>query len=392
MGKGHKYIFSDTECLDLGTMQQYASGKLSNTDQQQVERHLIDCPLCSDALEGISILDSSELKTSVNHLNTKIQEKSSITQPLIRTIKKFSYPIAAVIFLFACSTALILIRNTYQPEPLISDSELITGNKDQKQQAQNNLNPEDSTPESTKNEINDYPPIPKEPAESIEVNPKGSNTANTNTDCIIKEKSQENPDRSTIPVPSDVFVSSEEPELEEIEMIEDEEDMAFDIADAIQSQPEEMGETHQKLSQAAPRMYSQEENMTKKTAMETMDEPILPSATSSMAMTDTLGERLAGESLPEFPGGEIAMRQFINDRLKIEPQDLDDRTKTKIFIQFTVQENGELEDIKVIKGISDKVDTKMVKIFEEMQNWKPFYINGKPISQQYTYPIILEFR
>jgi hypothetical protein len=72
---------------------------------------------------------------------------------------------------------------------------------------------------------------------------------------------------------------------------------------------------------------------------------------------------------PEFPGGKIAMFQFINDRLKVDSGDLGDRIQTKIFIQFTIKENGELEDIKVIKGISDKLDKKVVQIFEEMPNY-----------------------
>ena len=107
---------------------------------------------------------------------------------------------------------------------------------------------------------------------------------------------------------------------------------------------------------------------------------------------DSLEKTNKWRSEPEFPGGKIALYQFINDRLKIEEGDLGDRIQTKIFIQITIKEDGELEDIKVIRGISDKVDEKVVQIFKEMPNWKPAYLYEKPIRQIYTYPIQLEFR
>ncbi|WP_186754214.1 energy transducer TonB [Echinicola salinicaeni] len=95
---------------------------------------------------------------------------------------------------------------------------------------------------------------------------------------------------------------------------------------------------------------------------------------------------------PEFPGGTIAMLKFINDRLKIEGEDLGDRIQTKIFIQFAIMEDGEISDIKIMRGISEKVDSKVVQIFEEMPNWKPAYLYGKPIKQRYTYPINIELK
>jgi hypothetical protein len=95
---------------------------------------------------------------------------------------------------------------------------------------------------------------------------------------------------------------------------------------------------------------------------------------------------------PEFPGGNAAMFKFIWDRLKIEQGDLGDRIQTKIFISFTITEKGELEEIKVLKGISEKVDNKVVQIFKEMPNWSPAYLYGKPTRMRYSLPIQLEFR
>lgn len=95
---------------------------------------------------------------------------------------------------------------------------------------------------------------------------------------------------------------------------------------------------------------------------------------------------------PEFPGGNAAMFKFIMDRLIIEQDDLGEGIQTKIFISFTITEKGALEDIKVLKGICEKVDSKVVQIFNEMPNWIPGHLYGKPVRKSYSLPIQLEFK
>jgi hypothetical protein len=51
-----KHIFSaeDEDCLSLEAMRAYQDGKLSAAARHQVERHLLNCELCSLAIEGIA--------------------------------------------------------------------------------------------------------------------------------------------------------------------------------------------------------------------------------------------------------------------------------------------------------------------------------------------------
>jgi hypothetical protein len=95
---------------------------------------------------------------------------------------------------------------------------------------------------------------------------------------------------------------------------------------------------------------------------------------------------------PEFPGGNAAMFKFITDKLIIEEGDLGEGIQTKIFISFTITEKGELEDIKVVKGISEKVDNNVIQIFSVMPNWIPAYLYGKPTRMRYSMPIQLEYK
>ncbi|MBX2875183.1 MAG: hypothetical protein KTR30_23895 [Saprospiraceae bacterium] len=48
-----KTIFTRSDCLSLHQLQSYQAGALSKTAKRKVEEHLIDCPLCNGALEGM---------------------------------------------------------------------------------------------------------------------------------------------------------------------------------------------------------------------------------------------------------------------------------------------------------------------------------------------------
>ncbi|MFD0933298.1 energy transducer TonB [Psychroflexus salinarum] len=109
----------------------------------------------------------------------------------------------------------------------------------------------------------------------------------------------------------------------------------------------------------------------------------------TIAKVDSLEKTENWKSEAKFPGGKTAMLKFIDDRLKIENRELNDTIQTRMIILFAIKENGELDNVKAIRGINDKIDKKVVEIFNEMPNWKPAYLYGKPIRKIYSYAINL---
>ena len=45
-------IFRKSDCVDKETLIEYKRVKLSGDHKHNVEQHLVDCELCSDALDG----------------------------------------------------------------------------------------------------------------------------------------------------------------------------------------------------------------------------------------------------------------------------------------------------------------------------------------------------
>lgn len=66
----HK-IFIETDCISEQTMFDYIDKKLSARESHSVEKHLLHCELCSDALEGLELINNRE---RINTINQKVRE------------------------------------------------------------------------------------------------------------------------------------------------------------------------------------------------------------------------------------------------------------------------------------------------------------------------------
>ncbi len=93
------------------------------------------------------------------------------------------------------------------------------------------------------------------------------------------------------------------------------------------------------------------------------------------------------QQMPEYPGGENAMMQFIQDNLKYPSRARDNQTEGKVFVTFVVDEVGGIADIKVARDIGDGCGQAAVDVVKKMKNWSPGKQNGKAVRVQYTLPI-----
>jgi len=104
--KLHK-IFSKTECPSEEILQKYLKNKLSMEEKHLVEKHLIDCEICSDVLEGMSLVSDSKIVAPIiTDINSKI--KSHIQKPqtkskVINLNSWIPYVAAAAVILFIVS-------------------------------------------------------------------------------------------------------------------------------------------------------------------------------------------------------------------------------------------------------------------------------------------------
>ena len=88
-------IFEHTDCLSEEMLTKYLSDKLSPAEKHEVEKHLIDCEMCSDAVEGLKMIaDKNKISGITSELNKKIQQRVEAKEVKIIFIRQYRTQLA----------------------------------------------------------------------------------------------------------------------------------------------------------------------------------------------------------------------------------------------------------------------------------------------------------
>jgi predicted Zn-dependent protease len=71
-------IFQNRSCLSRKEIRQYLEGQMTAGQQHTVENHLLDCPICSDAVEGLANdVDTTLTGQHIEQLSKRISERGA---------------------------------------------------------------------------------------------------------------------------------------------------------------------------------------------------------------------------------------------------------------------------------------------------------------------------
>ena len=93
------------------------------------------------------------------------------------------------------------------------------------------------------------------------------------------------------------------------------------------------------------------------------------------------------DTMPEFPGGIPAMNDFLKKNLHYPSQALENQIEGTVFITFTIEENGKITSVNVMRGVDGGFDDEALRAIQSMPDWRPGYKNGKPVRVQINLPI-----
>jgi len=95
----------------------------------------------------------------------------------------------------------------------------------------------------------------------------------------------------------------------------------------------------------------------------------------------------AVEISPEYPGGEAAFGKFLQKNIRYPTIAKENNIQGKVYIQFVVERDGSLTDIKVLREPGSGTGDEAVRVLKISPHWKPGIQNGKPVRVQYTVPV-----
>jgi protein TonB len=95
------------------------------------------------------------------------------------------------------------------------------------------------------------------------------------------------------------------------------------------------------------------------------------------------------EQMPEFPGGQAALMQYLSSNIKYPEECRKMGVEGKVFVKFIVDPTGKIINSQILRGVEDGklLEKEALRVIETMPNWKPGKQGGKNVSVYFTIPI-----
>jgi protein TonB len=92
--------------------------------------------------------------------------------------------------------------------------------------------------------------------------------------------------------------------------------------------------------------------------------------TQSLTASDTTIYTIVEHS-PEFPGGRPGLKEYLQKNVHYPPETQKAGIKGRVFVSFTVEKDGHIADVKVLKELGYGCDEEAVRVINAMPRWKP---------------------
>ena len=93
------------------------------------------------------------------------------------------------------------------------------------------------------------------------------------------------------------------------------------------------------------------------------------------------------EKLAQFPGGMDAYVRFLSSNLQYPEKARHEGVQGKVVLQFIVDKNGYIRNIKVLKSLSPECDKEAIRMVKAMPRWFAAENGGQKVNCLYTCPI-----
>ncbi|WP_081681383.1 M56 family metallopeptidase [Flectobacillus major] len=95
----------------------------------------------------------------------------------------------------------------------------------------------------------------------------------------------------------------------------------------------------------------------------------------------------AVERQPLFKGGMPMFVKYLQKNLKYPPSAVRANISGKVYVQFTVNQDGGTEDYGILKGVGFGLDEEAIRVLKSAPKWIPGVHKGKTVRCRFTVPI-----
>ncbi len=99
------------------------------------------------------------------------------------------------------------------------------------------------------------------------------------------------------------------------------------------------------------------------------------------------------EEKPSFNGGDAnEFSKWVNSNLQYPEIAKENGVQGRVTLQFTVETDGRVTNVKVLRGVDPSLDKEAVKVVSSSPKWTPGKQRDRAVRVTYTFPVIFQLR
>ena len=83
----------------------------------------------------------------------------------------------------------------------------------------------------------------------------------------------------------------------------------------------------------------------------------------------------------------MVLYEQVRNNLRYPKDAHDNNIEGKVFVNFSIDEEGNVDDVEILKGIGYGCDMEAKRVVQELPKWKPGEKNGKVVKTNLVLPI-----
>lgn len=93
------------------------------------------------------------------------------------------------------------------------------------------------------------------------------------------------------------------------------------------------------------------------------------------------------EEMPEFPGGELALRKYLAENVKYPEMAKENDIQGTVYVRFVVDTDGSVKNVELMRGVDPLLDKEALRVVSSLPKFKPGKQRGKAVKVSHQVPI-----
>ena len=102
---------------------------------------------------------------------------------------------------------------------------------------------------------------------------------------------------------------------------------------------------------------------------------------------DASGVYRSVQKMPQFPGGEAALLQFVMKNIRFPESEVNNPKNGRVVISFVVEANGKIGETKIMRSLGEAYDAEAIRVIKSLPDFIPGQSNGENVAVWYNLPI-----